>query len=105
MPLHVYLGACVGWDVRPAQARLLHHGQDIADPVGELCLVIDPAQYYTIQPHGSKVHEPIDNLLRGTNEQVTTPARAAQTLARACSGSRTRHRLKAGPSRNNVVES
>src|SRR5882672_4407941 len=83
MLLHVYLRACAGWSARPAQARLLHDGQDVADPVGELCLVIDPAQHHAIQPHGGEVHEAVDNLLRGTNQEVTTPAGAAQTLARA----------------------
>ena len=52
MPVHVYLQACVGWGVRAAQAGLLHHGQDIADPVGQLCRIIDPAQHHPIQPHG-----------------------------------------------------
>src|SRR5262245_54329434 len=76
MPLHVYLGAGVGWHVRPAQACLLHHRQDIADPVGELCLVIDPAQHYPIQPHSGEVYESVDNLLRGADQEVTTPAGA-----------------------------
>src|SRR5262245_65862701 len=81
MPLHVYLRACVGWDVRPAQTRLLHHGQDVADPGGKLCLVIDPAQHHSIQPHGAEVHEPVDYLLRGADQEVTAPAGATQTLA------------------------
>ena len=81
MPLHVYLRACVGWDVRPAQAGLLHNGQDVADPIGEFCLVIDPAQHHSIQPMAVRVHEPLDNLLRGADQEVATPARAAQTLA------------------------
>ena len=71
----------MSWGVRPAQTRLLHHGQDVADPVGEFCFVIDPAQHYAIQAYGGEVHEPLDNLLRGTDQEVTTPAGAAQTLA------------------------
>src|SRR5205807_2411097 len=71
------------WDVWPAQAGLLHDGQDVADPVGELCRVIDPAQHYPIQAHGGEVHKPVDNLLRGADQEVTAPAGAAQTLARA----------------------
>src|SRR5215471_16861627 len=72
-----------GWDVWPAQARLFHDGQDVADPVGEFCLVIDPAQHYSVQSHGGEVYEPVDNLLRGTDQEVSTPAGAAQTLTRA----------------------
>src|SRR5262245_33010808 len=64
-----------------ADPLALHHGQDVADPGGKLCLVIDPAQHYAIQPHGTEVHEPLDNLLRGADQEITTPAGATQALA------------------------
>jgi hypothetical protein len=62
MPLHVYLRAGVGWDVRPAQTRLLHDGQNVADPIGELCLVIDPAQHRSMSAYFAANRTPVAEL-------------------------------------------
>jgi hypothetical protein len=60
--------------IRAAQARLLHDGQDIANPLGEFLIVMDPAQHHTIPTARCAMIAPVKPTSGGASSPFDLPA-------------------------------